>query len=151
MTKMIRAFRRFLRNTGATAAVEAAIFAPIFVILMLGITDLGSMMFVRMTVNAAVQAGAGYAVINSGTGSVCSTSLTTACLNGVNAAMNDAAANSSFCSGSVCTVRIQSCADGFPKCIIVSAGYPFTPLLPAAAYSWAQSLTVSYTSTIRIL
>src|SRR5262245_31395329 len=97
---MISAFRRLSRNTDAAAAVEAAIFAPIFLALMLGVTDLGTGMFVQMTANAAAQAGAAYAVINSG--SVCA-SMTTACLSGIKTAMNDAAADSSFCTGSVCT------------------------------------------------
>ena len=145
--KMIRVLRRLFGCTTATAAVEAAIFAPIFLTLTLGVTDLGSGMFVRMTVNAAAQAGAAYAVINSG--SVC-VSLTTACLNGIKTAMNDATGNSSFCTGSGCTALITSCADGSPRCIIVSANYPFSPILPDAADAWATTQTFSSTATIRV-
>ena len=90
---MINTLSRFFGCTTATAAVEAAIFAPIFLTLTLGVTDLGSGMFVQMQVNAAAQAGASYAVINYG--SVCA-SLTTTCLNGIKAAINDAAGNPSF-------------------------------------------------------
>jgi Flp pilus assembly protein TadG len=147
ISEMIRALRRLFGCTTATAAVEAAIFAPIFLILTVGITDVGSGMFAQMTVNAAAQAGAAYAVINSG--SVCA-SLSSTCLSGIKTAMNDAIGNSSFCTSSVCTASITSCADGSPKCITVSANYPFSPIAPDAVYSWAQSMTFSSTATIRV-
>jgi|SRR5258708_3953568 len=145
---MIRAMRRLFGNRDGTAAVEAAIFAPIFLMFVMGITDLGSGMFVRMLVNAATQAGATYAVVHSG--SACA-SLSSACFTGIKAAMNDATGDASFCTGSVCTASIAGCADGSPICITVSARWPFTPLLPDALYSWAQSMTVLSTATIRIL
>jgi Flp pilus assembly protein TadG len=140
--------RRLLRCTRATAAVEAAIFAPIFLLFTLGITDLGSGMFKRMLVNAATQAGAIYAVAHSGSGSACA-SMTSACLTGIKAAMNDASGDPSFCTGTVCTASMAACADG-PACIIVSASWEYAPFLPDVLYSWAQLLAVSYTTTVRI-
>src|SRR6266404_1664121 len=134
--------QRLLRCTRASAAVEAAIFAPIFLLFTMGITDLGSGMFVRMLVNGATQSGAVYAVVHSGSGSACATMpITPTCLNGIKAVMNDATGNASFCTGSVCTASIAACDnDGAStKCIKVSANWPFTPLLPDALYSWAQS------------
>ena len=149
---MIRAIesllRRFLSNTDGVAAVEAAIFSPIFVLFALGVADLGSEMFVQMTVNAAAQAGAAYAVINSG--STCA-SLTTTCLNSIKAAMEDATGNASFCAGSVCAASITSCADCSPRCIIVSVNYTYSPILPDVVYLWARSTTISSTVTVRIL
>jgi Flp pilus assembly protein TadG len=147
--KMIRAFRRLFRCTTATAAVETAIFAPIFLTLMLGVTDLGSDMFVRMTVNAAAQAGAAYAVINS---------CTTSCLANIQSAMNDATGNPSFCTtpGSTCTATPTpaSCAAGSVCTITVTAGYRFAPILPVSmgsfAQLWTKSMTVSSTATIRV-
>jgi hypothetical protein len=152
---MIRILRRLFRNSDATAAVEAATFAPIFLTLTLGITDLGTGMFVGMTVNAATQAGATYAVINSGcTPTPCTpvcASLTSTCLSGIQKAMNDAVGNSSFCTGSVCTASFTSCSDpNGGVCFVVSANYPFSPILPDAVYSWAKSLTYSSTVTVRI-
>jgi hypothetical protein len=141
---MISALRRLFGCTTATAAVEAAIFAPVFLTMTLGVTDLGSEMFVQMTVNAATQAGATYAVKNCA-------SLTAACLNNIKTAMNDATGNPSFCTLSTCTPSITSCADGSPKCITVTANYPFTPILPEAAYSWAGLTTVSSAITVRVL
>ena len=155
---MISVFRRLFGCTRAAAAVEAAIFAPIFLLFTLGITDLGAGMFVRMTVNAAAQSGASYAVINSG--STCA-SLSSTCLSGIQTAMNDAVGNSSFCTASVqnptpCPISFTSCAD--PNggiCFVVSANYPCTTqnkclILPDAAYSWATSMTYSSTVTVRI-
>src|SRR5215472_8344773 len=112
--------RQLHRKSDGSVAVETAIFAPVFLVMMLGITDLGAGMFVKMTVNAAAQAGAAYAVIN--TNSACAT-LTAACLSGIETAMNDAANNSSFCTGTVCLVSIGVCVDGSPKCISVTANW----------------------------
>ena len=147
---MIRVLRRLFRNNDATAAVEAAIFSPIFLVLTIGVTDLGSGMFVRMMVNAATQSGAAYAVINSGSSGVCA-SLTAACLSGIEKAMDDATGNSSFCAGSVCSTSFTSCADANGGiCFVVSANYPYTPILPSALYTWAQATTYSSTLTVRI-
>jgi Flp pilus assembly protein TadG len=129
--------RLIFRCSTGTAAVETAIFAPIFLVMILGITDIGGGMFVRMQVNAAAQAGATYAVLNSST-------------DGIQQAMNDASGNSSFCTSAVCTASIGECADGSPKCIIVTADYAYTPILPNAVYSWASTKNVSSTITLRI-
>lgn len=135
------------RDRNGSAAVEAAIFLPIFMLLTFGITDLGSQMFVRQQINAAAQAGATYAVINSV--GACAT-LTGTCLSGIKGAMNDATGNSSFCTDSDCDASITGCTDGSPKCITVTASYALSPILPSALYSWATSLTISYTVTVRI-
>jgi|SRR5215469_2997683 len=152
---MVSALRRLFECTAASVAVEAAVFSPLFLTFTVGITDLGTSMFVGMQVNAAAQAGAAYAVIKSScTPTPCTpvcASLTSSCLNGIETAMNDATGNSSFCTGSVCTASIAGCADGSPKCITVTVNYPFSPILSDAVYAWAQSLTYSSTVTIRVL
>lgn len=140
----MRLLKHVLRCTRATAAVEAAIFAPFFLLFTFGIADLGSAMYIRMAANAAAQAGAIYAVIH------CSTSTAAACLSGIEQAMDDATAYPSFCTGTVCSASMAACADGSPKCIIVSATFPYTPILSTALYSWAMDQTASYTTTVRI-
>jgi Flp pilus assembly protein TadG len=140
--------RQLRRNSDGTVAVEMAIFTPIFLVMMLGVTDLGAGMFVQMQVNAAVQAGATFAVLNS-SNPVCTT-LTSTCLNGIEQAMNDASGTLSFCTSAVCTPTIGGCADGSPKCITVTASYPYTPLLPDAVYAWASAQSYSATVTVRI-
>jgi Flp pilus assembly protein TadG len=130
---------RFIRSRRGTAAVEAAIFAPIFLIFTFGVTDLGSEMFVRMTVNAATQAGARSAIVS---GSV----------SGAQTAMNDAAGDPSFCTIAVCASSItpSPCVAGDICIVTVSATYPFSPILPDAVYSWAQSQVISSTVTVRV-
>ena len=140
--------RQLDRNSDGSVAAETAVFAPVFLVMMLGVADLGGGMFARMQVNAAAQAGAAYAVVNSTT-PVCST-LTSTCLDGIQQAMNDASGNSSFCTTAVCTASIAECADGSPKCIIVTANYPYTPLLPDAMYSWGSARGYLSAITLRI-
>ena len=154
---MIQMFKRLFRCTRATAAVETAIFAPIYLMLTLGVTDLGTGIFVRMSVNAATQSGALYAA----KGTLCGVTTTSppawvnpsGCVAAIKAVMNDATGNSSFCTGSVCgTPSIGPCTYmASTTCVSVSASYLYVPLLPDATYSWAQSMTVISTSTVRIL
>jgi Flp pilus assembly protein TadG len=134
---MSRNLRRLFHCTRATAAVEIAIFTPIFLVMMFGITDLGAGMFVRMQVDAAAQAGATYAVLNSST-------------TGVQQAMNDASGNPSFCTSAVCTASMTTpCIS--PCVITVTANnYPYTPFLPYL-YAWASAQNYSSTITVRIL
>jgi len=151
------------RCSRGTAAVEAAIFAPIFLLFTLGIADLGSAMFIRMSANAATQAGAIYAIVT--TGSACSSvtaaspSVSAGCLSGIKQAMNDARADPSFCTGTVCTATAQACTDDSitpptptpnTTCISVTASYSYTPMLSSAIYSWATDQTAQYTATVRI-
>jgi len=149
---MISHLRQFAGNAAGTAAIETAIFAPIFLVLTLGITDLGTGMFVRMQVNAAAQAGAAYALIHNYSGSppVCA-SMSAACLSNIKIAMNDATGNSSFCTTATCAATFTSCADANGGiCFAVSATYPYTPLLPDAVYAWASAQTYSSNVTVRV-
>lgn len=142
--------KRLRRNSDGSVAIETAIFTPIFLVMMLAITDLGGGMFVRMQVNAATQAGATYAVLNSTT-PVCST-FTQTCVDEIEQAMNDASGNSSFCASAVCTASMSpsTCTAGSVCVITVSATYPYTPILSDAVYSWASSKNLSSTITLRI-
>ena len=150
---MIGALRDLVACTRAAAAVEAAFVAPLFLMLTVGITDLGSAMYEQMAVNAAAQAGAAYAVMHDQPGDTCET-LTSTCLTNIEMAMNDASGGLSVSASPAPT--IAGCADGSPTCVIVTASYQCTAanhclILPDAAYSWAMSLNLSSTATIRIL
>src|SRR6516225_3399367 len=143
---MISTFRRLLRCTRATAAVEAAIFAPIFQLMTIGVTDLGSGMFLRMTLNAATQAGADYAVINSGT---CDSG---GCTSEIWTAMQDASGGLLSCTAATCPVSFAQCTD--PNggiCWTIAANYTPAnwPILPAPLYSWAApGQTLSFTTVV---
>jgi len=52
------------RGEAGTAAVEFGLFAPLFVLLLVGLTEIGFAMFGSMQVYSAVEAGALYAVKN---------------------------------------------------------------------------------------
>jgi len=139
----LRMIMRLFKCRRGTAAVEAAIFAPIFLTLTLGITDLGTGMFVRMTVNAATQAGAAFAVVNYPSGC---TTLTASCLNGIETAMNDATGMDGsngqlpFCTAHVCSASLASCpGPNGGNCFTVSVGVLFTPILPSELYSWSSA------------
>lgn len=54
------------RNPRAVAAVEFALVAPILVLLLAGIADLGSQAYMLLRLQAAVAAGSNYAVTESG-------------------------------------------------------------------------------------
>lgn len=57
--------RRLCRNSDGTAVVEFAIATPLFMVLTLGIIDLGIGISTRMAINAATQSGATSAIANS--------------------------------------------------------------------------------------
>jgi Flp pilus assembly protein TadG len=137
-------------DSDGSVAIETAMFVPIFVAMMLGITDLGVGMFVKMTVNAAAQSGVTHAVINSATGSPCA-SMTGTCLSSIQAAMNDAAGDPTFCTKAVCSASLTSCADANGGiCFTITADYPYTPLLLNAVYTWASTQNYSSVVSVRI-
>ena len=114
---MMQTFKRLLSCTRATAAIETAIFAPIYMILTLGVTDLGMGIFMRMSVNAATQTGAIYAVVNSVKDKACELNTTTTpaawvnpsgCGAAIKSVMNDATGDPSFCTGSVCGTPLHN-------------------------------------------
>jgi len=53
------------RHTAAIAALEFALVAPVFFLVFAGMTDLGHTMYLRIRLQAAVAAGANYALVNA--------------------------------------------------------------------------------------
>jgi Flp pilus assembly protein TadG len=125
---------RFMRNNTGAALVEAAIALPFFLILMVGIVDLGTGMYRAMSVNAATQAGAAYAVLNKGATSGSSL---------LNAAADDL---------NIFPDVTQSISVGV---VTVTATYPFTPLMWSTGLTaflpWLpKTMNITSTATIRI-
>ena len=123
-----------LRNERGAALIEAAIALPFFLILMVGIVDLATAMYYVMSVNAATQAGAAYAVLNKGATS--GSSLLNAAADNLN----------------VFPDVTQSVSLGV---VTVTATYPFTPLMWSAGLTvllpWLpKTMTITSTATIRI-
>ena len=123
-----------LRNERGAALIEAAFALPFFLILMVGIIDLGTGMYDAMAVNAAAQAGATYAVLNNG-----------------------ASSGSSLLNASADNLNIypdvtQSISVGV---VSVTASYPFTPLMWSIGLDkllpWLpKTMLITSTATIRI-
>jgi len=161
---MMRILCRLARDTAATAAVETAIFLPIFLLFTLGITDLGAGMYRRTQVNATVQGGASFGITNiNSTMPICvPPTMSTDCLNAIKDVMNNAFGivdqTVLFCSGSVCSAEFIQSTDprcpatggGSATCLTVSANLPYVPILPVATYAWATSMTISSIATFRI-
>jgi Flp pilus assembly protein TadG len=136
--------RKFARNTDGAVLAETVVFVPIFLVLMIGITDLGAGMFVKTTVNAAAQAGAEYAANKC-------TTLDGACQTGIETAMNNAVANSTFCTPATCTHLFTACPDPYGgTCFTVTATYPYTPILRDAVYAWGSTQDYSSTVIVRV-
>lgn len=138
--------KKIICNCDGTAALETAVVLPLFVVLTFGITDVGGGVFTRMSVNAASQAGASYAVSHYADTSP------PISLAAIQTAMNQAAGSSSFCSpptGS-CTASVPSQCPPTPCVVTVTASHSWTPILPTRTYSWAIPIGITYTTTIRV-
>jgi Flp pilus assembly protein TadG len=142
-------FRRFLRCTVGAAAIEAAIVFPILLILVIGLVDLSTEMFIVMEVNNAAQAGAASAVQNQSVA-------------GVASAMTNAAGGISISATPAPTFGSGSSGGGTcPSngCLIatVTASYTCTIankciLMPRTLFTaWVtNSRTITSTVTVRI-
>jgi Flp pilus assembly protein TadG len=126
---MLHILRRLLFRTDGVAVIEAAIVFPLFLILTVGLIDLGMGMFQKLAVNQAAQAGAAYAVINQN-------------VSGIQNVMDDAA-------GGLTVTATPTLGNGI---IRVTAAHDFTPLMPSSVYTtWVPSiLHLTSTITIRI-
>ena len=58
------AARALWRHSGGTAAIEFAIIAPVFLIMMLGIVEIGRAMWIKNTLQFAVEETTRYAMVN---------------------------------------------------------------------------------------
>ena len=132
---------KLLQNDRGAALIEAAMAVPFFLILLVGIVDLGTGAYEAMAVNAAAQAGATYAVLNN------------AATSGDQNLLNAAADNA------IIVQTLPGCVDGSGGlCVSVTATYTFTPLFSALAspnlvnyVPWLPtSLLITSTATVRI-
>jgi Flp pilus assembly protein TadG len=124
----------FMRNNSGAALIEAAIALPFLVVLLVGIVDLGTAMYEAMSVNAAAQAGATFAVLNKGATS--GPSLLNAAADNLNIYPN----------------VTQSISVGV---VSVTASYQFAPLLWStginALLPWLpKTMPITSTATLRI-
>jgi Flp pilus assembly protein TadG len=129
-------FRRLLRCTVGAAAIEAAFVFPILLILVIGLVDLGTEMFIVMEVNNAAQAGAANAVQNNSVAGV-ATAMTNAA-----GGLSISATPAPTLTGGIVTVTASYSCTIANKCI----------LMPRTLFTaWVtNSRTITSTVIIRI-
>jgi Flp pilus assembly protein TadG len=59
-----RAMQRFSADRKGVSAVEFAMIAPVFLIIIAGIVDVGGVLYTKYRLNAAISAGSNYALVN---------------------------------------------------------------------------------------
>jgi Flp pilus assembly protein TadG len=134
----LRLLRSFLRNRGVgsdgIAATEFAMFAPMLVLGMIGVADLGMGVYRKMQVQNAAQAGAAYAMVNGfNASSITSSVLNATSFTGISA--EPAPTWFCACPSSVGTTGAScnsTCADGTAAgvYVTVSAQGTYNTLVP---------------------
>src|SRR5450755_148179 len=67
MRRSIQSVRRLLsRRQSGIAALEFGLLAPVFLIVLAGTVDIGSALYTRISLEAAIAAGADYALVHAG-------------------------------------------------------------------------------------
>ena len=128
------------RSTSGSAAVEFAMVVPIFLMLLVGVIDLGGALFVRFRLDAAASSTASYALtkaaeVNAATGNNLAETL-------AKVARNDAGINA---ASVVVTVNNGPVATASGSGAVASSGTPapadqcYCP--QAAAFSWGAAAT----------
>jgi Flp pilus assembly protein TadG len=140
------------------AMVEFTVFAPILLIMAIYTMDFGLLMFSKMEVQNAAQAGAQYAIVNNGYDSTAissavtnATKFTTITPTSSQFCGCPSATKVKFCSASCDTCNTGTCA------LTVQGHYVTVTATPATAYApfisfglLANSADISATSTVRI-
>lgn len=134
-----------------TAAIEFALSAPVFVILLLGVVDVGLGAYRQMQVQDAAEAGALYAAINGWN----PTGIETAVVNATGAAGMTAPAPTEFCgcpsTSGVTTVACNATCSGAETpgvYVQINAALPYTNILPYPGLPIPATLTAQ--STVRL-
>ncbi|MBX3529557.1 MAG: pilus assembly protein [Rhizobiaceae bacterium] len=56
--------RRFRRDRSGASALEFALLAPVFLLILAGVVDIGSLLHTKYRLNSAIAAGSNYALVN---------------------------------------------------------------------------------------
>jgi len=132
---------RALKNTRASAAVEFAILAPVFGLILAGAIDFGGVVFTKFRIENAASAGANFALVNAA-------NITAA--NGANLASQISAviASSGSAASDTNTVVVNngptaSYANGSttPSGTAANAGNCYCPTSTAGTVSWGSAAT----------
>jgi Flp pilus assembly protein TadG len=158
--RIIRVSGVMFSGRSGVAAIELALVSPLLLILLTGIVEIGIAGFQAMQVQAAVQAGAMYAVQNGSDGltAIELTAIGTAVVNATGTAgITAAPAPFTFCGCPATTGVISQMTDCTTVCagnnapghyVKISAALPHATLMPYLNLPLPASLTAS--TTIRI-
>ena len=131
--KLERPCRLYRRNRRATAAVEFALVAPVFLLLVLGMIEYGRMVMVQQVITNASREGARAAVLDGATTSEVTTTVTSYLTSG-------------SISGATVTVSPNPPSNAeFGDPVTVSVSIPFSQVswLPSPMYLGATTLTAT--------
>jgi Flp pilus assembly pilin Flp len=65
MSTSARLLRRFSRDRRGVSAVEFALIVPVMALILVGVLELGTILYQRFEIDSAVSAGANYALVNA--------------------------------------------------------------------------------------
>ena len=139
---------RFIREESGASAVEFALMAPVLVLLLLGLADMGLLVVERVQIQTLTTAAAEYVVRTQD-----DTNLPIVAAEVYPGNMNDITLESEFeceCADGEAQICPVSCADGDyqRRFISVSASGNFSPLFPY--YGLSDNITLQSTARLRV-
>jgi Flp pilus assembly protein TadG len=148
---MVRVLRlvEWLRDSRGTAAVEFGFIAPVAVVLLIGVVDLGLVANTMMQLRAAARAGAQYAVENpTDTDGIEQAVLNSGALPSGGVTVTPAV--TCECKNGTAITCGSPCADGNPQRVLVSVAVTrnFVPLIPFTGFG--VEAPVSGSATFRV-
>lgn len=130
-------YRLRSRHRRAASAVEFAIVAPVFFLVVLGIVEFGRMVMVQQVITNAAREGARIAVLDSATPGR------------VTARVNDYLAAASLPNTSVIITPGDPASAGFDEPVSVEVRLPYAAVSPLTRPFLAGGVVLSATSTMR--
>jgi Flp pilus assembly protein TadG len=131
--KLEKHCRSYRRQRRAAAAVEFAIVAPVFFLLILGMIEYGRMVMVQQVITNASREGARQAVLDGATAPE------------ISAVVNDYLASGSISGATVTVAPNPPTSAGFGDPVTVAVSIPFSQVswLPSPMYLGGKTLTAS--------
>lgn len=109
---------RLRRCRRGTAAIEFAFVAPVFLIMVMGIFEMGRAMWIKATMQYALEETARYAIVNASASTATLESYAAAKISGI------------FINSGAVTVSASTSISGGVTYMLITASYPFNTLVP---------------------
>jgi Flp pilus assembly protein TadG len=125
------------------AAIEFGLLAPVLMVLLFGLVDVGALTYQEMEVVAAAHAGAAYVIQNGYSAGGVSTAVTGA--TGMTITATPAPSTQSACAntGALVVTANATCSDGSKPgtYVVITAQATFTPIITWTSFGLPSSLT----------